>query len=65
MPIEDAFTLLTRNFDAYMRGEQLVRNTNGTGVNNLSDRHPESIQVLQYITVLQLISDSFFPFRCY
>lgn len=45
MPIEDAFLLITRNFDAYMRGEQMGRNSNGTGVNSLSERHPESIQV--------------------
>lgn len=45
MPIEDALLLITRNFDAYMRGEKMGRNTNGTGVNNLSDRHPESVQV--------------------
>lgn len=45
MPIEDAFLLITRNFDGYMRGEQMGRNSNGTGVNSLSDRHPESIQV--------------------
>lgn len=46
MPIEDALVLITRNFDAYMRGEQIGRNVNGTGINNLSDRHPEGIQVM-------------------
>lgn len=46
MPIEDALVLITRNFDAYMRGEQTGRNANGTGVTSLSDRHPEGIQVL-------------------
>lgn len=45
MPIEDALLLLTRNFDAYMHGEQTGRNANATGVNNLSERHPEGIQV--------------------
>lgn len=46
MPIEDALLLITRNFDAYMRGEQMGRNGNGTGVSSLSDRHPEGIQVI-------------------
>lgn len=45
MPIEDALTLITRNFDTYMRGEQTGSGTQSTGINSLSDRHPEAIQV--------------------
>lgn len=44
MPIEDALILITRNFDAYMRGEQTGLNST-TGINSLADRHPEGIQV--------------------
>lgn len=43
MPIEDAITLIGRNFEAYMRGEKCT--TQGTGASLLS-RHPESIQMI-------------------
>lgn len=45
MPIEDALTLITRNFDAYMRGEQTASGAQNMGTNSLSDRHPEALQV--------------------
>lgn len=44
MPIEDALLLITRNFDAYMRGEKTGLNPT-TGIGSLIDRHPEHIQV--------------------
>lgn len=50
MPIEDALLLITRNFEAYMHGEQMGGSANGTGVNNLSDRHPEGIQVDNFLS---------------
>lgn len=45
MPVDDAIVLITRNFDAYMRGEKMgpVAGSNGSG--SLTDRHPEPIQV--------------------
>ncbi|RZC39543.1 uncharacterized protein BDFB_003984 [Asbolus verrucosus] len=47
MPIEDALVLITRNFDAYMRGEKPSNETLGPGgVLNISDRHPTSMQLL-------------------
>lgn len=52
MPLEDAIALITRNFDAYMRGEK-----NSTLPNikapPLSERHPEPIQIL-----LNLLADN-------
>lgn len=51
MPIEDALTLITRNFDAYMRGEQTGSGAQNTGINSLSDRHPEAIQVSKLISI--------------
>ncbi|XP_018324076.1 pre-mRNA-splicing factor srp2 [Agrilus planipennis] len=44
MPIEDALKLISRNFEAYMRGDKTNR-ANGTSM-SLEDRHPEQIQVL-------------------
>lgn len=43
MPIDDALMLITRNFDAYMRGEQLP--PSATVTPTLTDRHSEQIQV--------------------
>uniref|UniRef100_A0A1Y1MM75 Uncharacterized protein n=1 Tax=Photinus pyralis TaxID=7054 RepID=A0A1Y1MM75_PHOPY len=43
MPIEDAITLIGRNFEAYMRGEKPV--SLGTGA-SLMSRHPENIQMI-------------------
>lgn len=47
MPLEDALVLVTRNFDAYMRGDKTVTETLGPGgVLSVSDRHPTSMQLL-------------------
>lgn len=47
MPLEDALILITRNFDAYMRGDKTVTETLGPGgVLSVSDRHPTSMQLL-------------------
>lgn len=56
MPTEDALVLITRNFDAYMRGEKAGQNPLGTGVNALSDRHPEAVQVKLYFTLALCIT---------
>jgi len=46
MPIEDAIVLITRNFDAYMRGEKTTTGLPGTGLESLTERHPEQLQML-------------------
>nr|CAD7197214.1 unnamed protein product [Timema douglasi] len=61
MPLEDAIPLITRNFEAYMRGEKLagtvplpvpvIPAAKPTG--GLLERHPEAMQVL-----LNLLSDN-------
>ncbi|GJQ67887.1 hypothetical protein Trydic_g16647 [Trypoxylus dichotomus] len=43
MPIEDAIILLTRNFEAYMKGETFE--TEGR-VASLAEKHPEAMQML-------------------
>ncbi|XP_022908046.1 uncharacterized protein [Onthophagus taurus] len=43
MPIEDAMILITRNFDAYMRGEKFE--TDGPAV-SLTEKHPEAVQMI-------------------
>ncbi|KAK4876514.1 hypothetical protein RN001_009020 [Aquatica leii] len=43
IPVEDAITLISRNFDAYMRGEKSTSPGAGT---SLLDRHPEGIQMI-------------------
>ncbi|KAK5642265.1 hypothetical protein RI129_008432 [Pyrocoelia pectoralis] len=43
MPIDDAITLIGRNFEAYMRGDKCTNQ--GTGASLLS-RHPENIQMI-------------------
>ncbi|KRT78711.1 hypothetical protein AMK59_6404, partial [Oryctes borbonicus] len=43
MPIEDAVILLTRNFEAYMKGETFE--TEGR-VASLAEKHPEAMQML-------------------
>ncbi|KAF5299876.1 hypothetical protein FQA39_LY11413 [Lamprigera yunnana] len=50
MPVEDALILITRNFDAYMRGEKSV--SPGLGA-SIMDRHPENIQM-----VLNLLAEN-------
>lgn len=42
MPIEDALLLITRNFDAYMRGEKATVEKDKMSV---SSKHPEHVQV--------------------
>lgn len=44
MPIEDALLLITRNFDAYMRGEKIHFKNNSKIT--LTDRHPETMQMI-------------------
>lgn len=44
MPIEDALILITRNFDAYMRGEKMI--ITSSGPMSVTDRHPEAMQML-------------------
>lgn len=43
MPVEDALILISRNFEAYMKGEQFAPENAITL--SLNDRHPSSIQV--------------------
>lgn len=50
MPVDDAVSLITRNFDAYMRGEKAAL---GSTTMTLNQRHPEPIQML-----LNLLSDN-------
>lgn len=44
MPIEDALILISRNFEAYMKGEH-VPPENAVEM-TLLDRHPTSVQVV-------------------
>ncbi|KAF2892772.1 hypothetical protein ILUMI_13407 [Ignelater luminosus] len=53
MPVDDAIVLITRNFDAYMRGEKIGPAAGGTGTGSLTDRHPEPIQM-----VLNLLAEN-------
>lgn len=56
MPLEDAISLLARNFDAYLLREKASRPSEVSVVPatgpltaiNLTDRHPEAIQVSTY-----------------
>lgn len=41
MPLEDAIILITKNFDAYMRGDKM-----GAPVSANAERHPENMQVI-------------------
>ncbi|XP_065161297.1 uncharacterized protein [Atheta coriaria] len=43
MPIEDALLLITRNFDAYMRGEKATVEKDKMSV---SSKHPEHVQII-------------------
>ncbi|KAK9745935.1 RNA recognition motif [Popillia japonica] len=43
MPIEDAIILLTRNFEAYMKGEMFEKEGR---MASLAEKHPEAIQML-------------------
>ncbi|KAI4470474.1 nuclear receptor coactivator 5-related [Holotrichia oblita] len=43
MPIEDAIILLTRNFEAYMKGETFEKEGR---MASLAEKHPEAIQML-------------------
>ncbi|KAK9876716.1 hypothetical protein WA026_014955 [Henosepilachna vigintioctopunctata] len=45
MPIDDAFLFMSRNFEAYMRGEN-VPPTDGSSQMTLNDKHPNSVQLL-------------------
>lgn len=47
MPIEDALILISRNFEAYMKGEHLP--PENPAEMTLLDRHPQSVQVLNII----------------
>lgn len=44
MPVEDAMILISRNFEAYMRGEQSTPENGGQMT--VADRHPPSIQMM-------------------
>lgn len=44
MPIEDALILMSRNFEAYMKGEHLP--PENPAEMTLLDRHPTSVQVI-------------------
>lgn len=44
MPVEDALVLISRNFEAYMRGEQTTTENNGQMA--VVDRHPPSMQMM-------------------
>ncbi|XP_044259145.1 nuclear receptor coactivator 5 [Tribolium madens] len=46
MPIEDALVLMTRNFDAYMRGDKTASEPTPGAIKNVSDRHPTTMQLL-------------------
>ncbi|XP_045464802.1 nuclear receptor coactivator 5 [Harmonia axyridis] len=45
MPLDDALLFLTRNFEAYMRGEK-VSTTDNEGKMTIYDKHPNGIQLL-------------------
>lgn len=58
MPTEDAINLISRNFDAYMRGDKNIPGS--VSIGPLAEKHPEAIQVLlnllaenRQLTVLQ------------
>lgn len=53
MPIEDALILISRNFEAYMKGEQFAPE-NAVAL-TLNDRHPNSVQVSQQLRILTII----------
>lgn len=54
MPVDDAIALITRNFDAYMRGEKTGSTLPMISAPvSLSERHPEPIQIL-----LNLLADN-------
>ncbi|EEZ99461.1 nuclear receptor coactivator 5 [Tribolium castaneum] len=46
MPIEDALVLMTRNFDAYMRGDKTASEPTPGAIKSVSDRHPTAMQLL-------------------
>lgn len=45
MPVDDAILLISRNFDAYMRGDKSDSSVSGSGTGSLTERHPEAVQV--------------------
>lgn len=49
MPIEDALILISRNFEAYMKGEQFAPE-NAVSL-TLNDRHPNSTQVNKQLRI--------------
>lgn len=54
MPVDDAVALITRNFDAYVRGEKTSTSLGMISAPvSLSERHPEPIQIL-----LNLLADN-------
>lgn len=46
MPVEDAMLLISRNFEAYMKGEQMAPDPSAL---SLLDRHPVPIQVFYLV----------------
>lgn len=59
MPIEDALILMSRNYEAYMKGEHLP--AENTGQMSLLDRHPTPMQVRMHYEIIKHIFDIFIP----
>lgn len=57
MPIEDALILISRNFEAYMKGEHLPPENSADLT--LLDRHPTTMQVNKNIVCLRLDDRSY------
>lgn len=62
MPIEDAIILLTRNFEAYMKGEMFEKEGR---MASLAEKHPEAIQVNKNLKKNEYIEFIKCCFRCY
>lgn len=55
MPIEDALILISRDFEAYMKGEHLP--PENPAEMTLLDRHPTNVQVSNKIWMILFVQD--------